>query len=312
MTVVSTMQMDSGAAPTAAAAGDGAAQAAAPARTVYLNGEFLPSDRATISVDDRGFLFGDGVYEVTRVLQGRAVEPGRHRQRLERGLGELAIGMTTAELDALDDVADRLIRENGLADADAMVYLQITRGAAFPRTHQFPPAGTRPTVYLSAAPVPDRAELRTRGATAITVPDVRWARCDLKTVNLLPNALARQQATAAGVYEALFVRDGVLLEGSQTNFFALIDGELRTAPHTNYILRGVTRDVVLEVARSAGLHVREFPILIGEIPRATELFVTSTTSDVMPIVRLDGKPIGDGLPGIVTRQLHTGFMERIS
>jgi D-alanine transaminase len=312
MMMVETMQTDPGATPTATAPADAATQAATPARTVYLNGDFLPSDRATISVDDRGFLFGDGIYEVTRVLRGRTVEPGRHRQRLERGLRALAIGMTTAELDALDGVAERLIRDNGLADADAMIYLQITRGAAFPRTHQFPSPDTRPTVYLSAATVPDRTELRARGAAAITVPDVRWARCDLKTVNLLPNALARQQAAAAGVYEALFVRDGVLLEGSQTNLFAVIDGELRTAPQSNYILPGVTRDVVLEVARSAGVHVREFPILADEIPRATELFVTSTTSDVMPIVRLDAKPIGDGHPGIVTGQLHAGFMERIS
>lgn len=292
---------------------DALTSALAPAaRTVYLNGEFLPSDRAAISVDDRGFLFGDGVYEVTRVLRGRVVEPGRHRQRLERGLRTLAIGMTVAELDALDDVAARLIAENGLGEVDAMVYLQITRGAAFPRTHQFPPAGTRPTVYLSAAQLPSKDELRARGAVAITVPDIRWARCDLKTVNLLPNAIAKQQAAAAGAYEALFVRDGVVLEGSQTNFFAVIDGELRTAPQTNYILPGVTRDVVLEVARSAGMHVREFPILLDEVARATELFVTSTTSDVMPIVRLDGTAVADGLPGLVTRQLHDAFIERLS
>lgn len=307
--MIETMQTSPDAAATAAAGG---VTAAVPAvRTVYLNGDYLPSDRATISVDDRGFLFGDGVYEVTRVLRGRTVEPGRHRQRLERGLRALAIEVAAPQLDALDAVAARLIEENGLADADAMIYLQITRGAAFPRTHQFPPAGTRPTIYLSAAPLAGKDELRARGATAITVPDVRWARCDLKTVNLLPNALARQQAAAAGAYEALFVRDGVLLEGSQTNLFAVVDGELRTAPRTNYILPGVTRDVVLELARAAGLQVREFPILLDEVARATELFVTSTTSDVMPIVRLDGREVGDGVPGAVAGQLYAAFMERL-
>lgn len=280
-------------------------------RTVYLNGEFLPSDRAAISVDDRGFLFGDGIYEVTRVFHGRAVEPGRHRRRMERGLSALAIEMTASELDALDAVSDRLIRENGLADSDAMVYLQVTRGSAYPRTHNFPAGQTRPTVYMNAAASPSRDELRARGATAVTVPDVRWARCDLKTVNLLPNALARQQAAVAGAFEALFVRDGVLLEGSQTNLFAVIDGELRTAPSTNYILPGVTRDIVLELARASGMGVREFPILIEEVSRATELFVTSTTSDVMPIVRLDGLVVGDGLPGAVTRQLYAAFVERM-
>ncbi len=281
-------------------------------RTVYLNGEFLPSDQATLSVDDRGFLFGDGVYEVTRVLSGQFVESGRHRQRLERGLRALEIPMTAAELDLLDGVAERLINHNGLGAGEAMVYLQITRGAAFPRTHQFPSTHTRPTIYLSAAALSSKEELRERGVSVITVPDIRWARCDLKTVNLLPNALARQKAAVVDAYEALFVRDGVLLEGSQTNLFAVIDGELRTAPATNYILAGVTRDVVLEVARSAGMHVREFPVLLDEMSRATEFFLTSTTNDVMPIVQIDDQPVSDGRPGPVTQQLHGAFMERLS
>ena len=285
---------------------------AATARTVYLNGEFLPSDRAAVSVDDRGFLFSDGVYEVTRVLSGQFVERGRHRRRLERGLRALEIQLTTAELDVLDDVADRLIVDNGLGTGEAMVYLQITRGAAFPRTHQFPSTHTRPTIYLSAAALSSKEELRERGVSVITVPDIRWARCDLKTVNLLPNTLARQKAAVVGAYEALFVRDGVLLEGSQTNLFAVIDGELRTAPVTNYILAGVTRDVVLEVARSAGIHVREFPVMLDEICRATEFFLTSTTNDVMPIVQIDAQLVSDGRPGPVTQQLHQAFMERVS
>lgn len=282
------------------------------ARTVYLNGEFLPSDQAAVSVDDRGFLFADGVYEVTRVLSGQFVERGRHRRRLERGLRALEIRLTTAELDRLDEVADRLIVENGLGVGEATVYLQVTRGAVSPRTHQFPAVETRPTVYLSAASLTSKDELREHGVSAITVPDMRWARCDLKTVNLLPNALARQKAAVAGAYEALFVRDGVLLEGSQTNLFAVIDGELRTAPATNYILPGVTREVVLEVARSAGMHVREFPVLADEVYRATEFFLTSTTNDVMPIVRIDDDPVSDGRPGPVSRQLHSAFMERLS
>lgn len=285
---------------------------AATARTVYLNGEFLPSDRAVVSVDDRGFLFADGVYEVTRVLSGRFVERGRHRRRLERGLRALEIPLTTAELDVLDGVADRLIVDNGLGAGDAMVYLQVTRGAAFPRTHQYPVADTRPTIYLSAAAQTPKEELRHRGVSVITVPDIRWARCDLKTLNLLPNTLARQKAAAVGAHEALFVRDGVLLEGSQTNLFAVIDGELRTAPVTNYILAGVTREVVLEVARSVGMHVREFPVLADEIRRATEFFLTSTTSDVMPIVQIDDDLVSDGRPGPVTRQLHSAFMDRLS
>ena len=290
---------------------DAASAPTAASRTVYLNGEFLPSDQAAISVDDRGFLFGDGVYEVTRCLRGRLFEAERHRRRLARGLAALGIDIGGMALSSLDEVGIRLIRENGLDSSDAMIYLQITRGAAVPRTHHYPPAGTAPTVYLSVAPMPARDALRARGASAITVPDVRWARCDLKTVNLLPNAMAKQRAAVAGAYEALFVRDGVLLEGAQTNCFGVIDGELRTAPETNYILPGVTRDVVLELARQLGMPVREFPMLADEVGRATELMVTSTTSDVMPVVQLDGVPVGGGEPGPVARALQAALEERL-
>lgn len=293
---------------TAAAAGTtsaaGAADAAGAQRIVYLDGRYLPSGEAAISVDDRGFLFGDGVYEVTRFVNGRPLEPDRHRRRMERGLRELAIPLPATGLEELDHVAMRLVRENGLGAGNAMVYVQVTRGAAFPRTHQFPTTPTAPTVYLSASAIPFKDELRARGVSAITVPDIRWARCDLKTVNLLPNALARQKAAAVGAYEGIFVRDGVLLEGSQTNVFAVIDGELRTAPRTNYILPGVTREVVLELALGAGMHVREYPIQLDELASATELFLTSTTSDVMPVVRLDGDTMGAGEPGPVARRLQ--------
>ena len=280
-------------------------------RTVYLNGEFLPVDRAAISVDDRGFLFGDGVYEVMRSLRGRLFAADRHRRRLTRGLAALDLVVEQMELSALDEVGLRLIRDNGLQASDAMVYLQITRGAVSPRTHQYPPAGTPPTVFATVSPIPSRDSLRAGGASAITVPDVRWARCDLKTVNLLPNVMAKQRAAAAGAYEALFVRDGVLLEGAQTNCFAVIDGELRTAPETNYILPGVTRDVVLELARHLGIPVREFPILAHELSGATELMVTSTTSDVMPVVQLDGARVGSGEPGPVARALQQALDEQM-
>ena len=145
---------------------------------------------------------------------------------------------------------------------------------------------------------------RQRSASGITHPDLRWARCDLKTVNLLPNAMAKQRAVAAGADEALFVRDGMLMEGSHSNAFAVLDGVLRTAPATNYILAGITRDVVLELAREAGIPVLEYPLLAAEVPLASELFMTSTTSDVLPVVRVDGRPVGDGAPGPVARRLY--------
>ena len=283
----------------------------AAAGVVYLNGEFLPRAAARVSVDDRGFLFGDGAYEVTRVVDGRLFEAERHRRRLARTLDGLQIDRSGIDLEALDRAAERLLAENGLLEGEATVYVQVTRGAAVPRTHHFPPAGTRPTVYAAATRFVPPTKLRERGASVITVPDIRWSRCDLKTVNLLPNALAKQAAVAAGADEAIFVRDGVLMEGSHSNLFAVVDGELRTAPATNYILPGITRDVVLELARGAGIAVREYPLLHAELPRAAELFLTSTTSDVLPVVRIDGATVGAGAPGPVTRRLYEAFALRM-
>jgi D-alanine transaminase len=276
---------------------------------VYLNGEFLPRERATLSVDDRGFIFGDGIYEVTRVVNGTLFEPERHMRRLEYGLRGIGIDarMTT---DEIVGIHYRLIRENELTSGEATVYLQITRGAA-PRTHYFPPAGTAPTVFLSASPFTPNKAQREQGATAVTYPDIRWSRCDLKTVNLLGAVLAKQHAVALGSLEAVFIRDGAITEGSHTNVFGVIDGELRTYPRSNYILPGITRDVVLELAVEEGVTVREAPIFQQEIGRLDELFVTGTTSDVTPIVQLDGRPIGSGKPGRITRTLMAALERKL-
>jgi D-alanine transaminase len=179
---------------------------------VYLNGEYVPRDRALVPVDDRGFLFGDGIYEVTRAVRGRLFEPARHARRLRRGADGLRLALPAGAEDALTAVAERLLAENGLTDGEATVYVQVTRGAA-PRTHQFPPAGTPLTVFAAASRLTPPDAVRARGAAAVTYPDVRWGRCDLKTVNLLPNVLAKQAAAEAGAYEGVFVRDGVVTEG---------------------------------------------------------------------------------------------------
>lgn len=279
--------------------------------TVYLDGRFLPRAEARVSVDDRGFLFGDGAYEVTRAVRGRLFEAERHRRRLARTLHGIGIAMPDAEIAALDDVALRLLAENGLTDGEAAVYVQVTRGAAVPRTHHFPPAGTRPTVYMAATRFAPPTTLRERGASVVTVPEIRWSRCDLKTVNLLPNALAKQQAVAAGADEAIFVRDGVLMEGAHSNLFAVVDGTLRTAPSTNYILSGITRAVVLELAHEAGVTVELEALPHAELPRAGELFLTSTTSDVLPVVRVDGRVVGDGRPGAVAERLYAALAARM-
>jgi D-alanine transaminase len=276
---------------------------------VNLNGEFLPRERATVSVDDRGFIFGDGIYEVTRVVNGRLFEADRHMRRLEYGLRGIGIdARMTAE--QIIDAHYRLIQENGLTNGEGTVYLQITRGAA-PRTHYFPPASTPATVFMSTSPFTPNHAQREQGASAVTYPDIRWSRCDLKTVNLLGAVLAKQHAVAAGSLEAVFIRDGVVTEGSHTNVFGVIDGELRTYPRSNYILPGITRDVVLELAVEQSVPVREVPILQQEIGRLDELFVTGTTSDVTPIVQLDGRPIGSGKPGRITRILAAALERRL-
>jgi len=277
---------------------------------VYLNGDYVERERAWISVDDRGFIFGDGVYEVTRAVRGKLFEGERHLQRLERGLRGLGI-TPPAEVQEqrLGSISECLLRDNGLTTGEALVYLQITRGAA-PRTHHFPPADTPTTVFLSAAPFTPPHELRERGATAITLPDIRWSRCDLKTVNLLPNTMAKQQAVEAGVTEAIFVRDSAVTEGSSTNVFGVVDGELRTYPACNYILGGITRDVVLELAAECGIPVRTTPIFASDLDQVSELFLTSTTNDVMPVVEVDGRRIGTGAPGPVAQRLYRAFSER--
>jgi D-alanine transaminase len=278
---------------------------------VYLNGEYLEREQAAISADDRGFLFGDGVYEVVRATSGRLIEAQRHWRRLARSLRGIMIG-GPAGLDdcALSAIAQRLLEANELAGGDALIYLQITRGAAV-RMHHFPEVATRPTVYASASAFQPPDALRARGAAALTVPDIRWARCDLKTVNLLPNVLAKQHAVAAGKDEAIFVRDGAVTEGSSANVFAVFESEVRTYPTSNYILPGVTRELTLEVARRLGIPVREAPVFAEELAWADEVFLTSTTNDVMPVVEVDGRPVGSGRPGPVAGRLYAALREHL-
>ena len=278
--------------------------------TVYLNGAFVPKADATISVDDRGFIFGDGIYEVVRVIEGRIFAWDEHAARLHRGVEAIRINFRAADVAKLEDVCLRLVRDNDLAAGEATVYLQVTRGAA-PRTHYFPPAGTPPTVYGSASRFTPSREMRDDGVTAITFPDFRWARGDLKTVNLLGAVLARQAAREAGAYEALMFRDGVLTEGAATNAFAVIGGVVRTYPLSNYILPGVSRHYALAAAREIGVPVSEEPVTLAEFHRADELFIAGTTTDVTAVVAVDGRPVGNGAMGPVTRRVQEAFRARL-
>lgn len=273
----------------------------------YLNGQYVPRASATIPVEDRGFIFGDGVYEVWRVINGRLFESDRHLARLAFGLRELRITPPDiASADVLNEVAERVLGENGLLDGEATLYLEVTRGVA-PRTHAFPPAGTKPSVFVMANKFTPPNELRARGATAITTEDIRWLRCDVKTIQLLPNVFAKQAAAEKGAMEALMVRDGIVTEGSHANVLGVIDGTIRTHPLTNLILPGITRAVVLEIAASLGIPVDERPMTEAELMRADELFLAGTTADVMPIVKVNDQPIGSGKPGEITMRLYRDF-----
>ncbi|CAA9301209.1 MAG: D-alanine aminotransferase [uncultured Gemmatimonadetes bacterium] len=276
---------------------------------VYLNGGFVPHREARISADDRGFLFGDGVYEVIRAVDGALFEAGAHARRMAAGLQALRIGSLEGGAHALLGVAERLLRENALLEGEATVYLQVTRGAA-PRRHTFPAPSTPPTVYVSATRFQPPAELQEHGAAAITQADVRWGRCNVKSTNLLPNILAKQLAAEAGAFEAILVRDGVVTEGASTSVFGVSRGELRTHPLTPHILPGITRAVVLELAAARGLRVDETPLRGAELGRLDEIFLVGTTTDLMPVVVLDGTPVGGGSPGPVTRALQQGYRAR--
>ena len=278
-------------------------------RVVYLNGEFLPAEEAKISVDDRGFLLGDGVYEVTPAYHGHLFLFPRHRARLEKGLAELRIDFDVAGVEAMKL---EMLGRNGLAaEPLSLVYMQVTRGAA-PRTHAFPNPSPPPTVYAFARAFQRPARARwDEGFSAITVPDQRWLRVDIKTIQLLPNALAMQAAAEAGAQNVIFHRDGAVTEGGHANLFAVFGGVLVTHPANHLILHGVTRGLVLELAADLGIEVEERVFSVEELRGADELFYTGTTTEVSPTVRVDGSPIGDGSVGPVTRRLHAAFLAEI-
>jgi D-alanine transaminase len=277
---------------------------------VYLNGDFMPQEEARISVDDRGFLFADGVYEVARVYEGRIFLMQEHLSRLRDGLA--ALDIADAGVAGLEGVAERLLDANDLREGAATVYIQVTRGSA-PRRHAFPSPSVRPTVYVVAKAFQTYpAEFFGRGVAAITVSDTRWTRCDIKSISLLPNVLANQQAHAADAFEALFVRDGAVLEGSHSNFHAVYDGTLVTYPACNYILPGITRELVLRLANRLAIPLRLGAIAAERLLEADEMFLSGTTTEIMPVVRVDGRVVADGTPGPVTRRLQEAFRQEIA
>ncbi len=278
-------------------------------RIAYVNGLYVPHAEAAVHVEDRGYQFGDGVYEVCEVYGGHLVDATRHLARLARSLSELRIRAPMSDA-ALRQIMREVVRRNRVRDG--MVYIQVTRGVAR-RDHVFPSSDVAPAVVMTAraADFAKADRQAGEGVAVITVPENRWDRVDIKTVGLLPNVLAKQQAKEAGAREAWFVTsDGLVTEGGSTNAWIVTgEGRLVTRPATRGILRGITREVVCEVAARQGVPLEERSFSVSEALAAREAFITAATTLVMPVVRIDGHVVGDGRPGPVTRALRSHFHE---
>lgn len=276
-------------------------------RIAYVNGHYLPHTQAAVSVEDRGFQFADGVYEVCEVRGGRLIDERRHMIRLDRSLRELRIARPMPAA-ALAVVMRETVRRNRVRDG--IVYVQVTRGTA-PRDFPFPREGTHPTIVITARNQnPARLEqLAEQGIAVVTAPDIRWKRVDIKSVALLPNVLAKQAARDQGAREAWLVdAEGRVTEGGSSNaWIVTADGVLVTHPLGNDILPGITRSVVVDVLAAQGLRLEERAFGVEEAYAAREAFVTSASQIVMPVVSIDGRPIGDGRPGPIARRLRDNF-----
>ena len=278
-------------------------------RIAYVAGQYLPHRQAAVHVEDRGYQFADGVYEVIAVTGGRLIDEAPHLARLHRSLSELRIPLPMPDA-ALRLVLREVIRRNGVDNG--IVYLQITRGAA-PRDHAFPKAVMPVLVVTARRSRPPNPRLGQDGIVVITIPDIRWLRCDIKSVSLVPNVLGKQQAREAGAYEAWQVdREGQVTEGTSTNAWIVThDGEVVTRAPDSAILNGVTRRAVLEIVHREGYRFAERPFSVAEAKAAREAFLTSTTAELLPIVRIDGEPVADGKPGPLSRKLREGYLAHV-
>lgn len=274
---------------------------------VYLNGAYLPEEQALVPVTDRGFLFGDGVYEVIPAYGGHLLRLDDHLRRLQHSLDGIRLTnpMTAGQW---HELLEQLLKRNPEAGQDLSVYLQVTRGVAR-RDHAFP-QGVSPTVYASVSAItPLGKELFDHGLSAITVADIRWQRCDIKAITLLPNVLMRQQAIDAGAADAILVRDGQVTEGAASNVFIVSAGAVITPPKGQYLLPGITRDLVLELVQSEGLVLREAFFSPETMANADEIWLTSSTREVVAVTRLDGHPVGTGRPGPVWARIYERYQQ---
>ncbi|GMR21649.1 MAG: D-amino acid aminotransferase [Gammaproteobacteria bacterium] len=273
--------------------------------TVYLNGNYLPMEDACVSVMDRGFLFGDGVYEVIPAYGGKLFRLSHHLHRLQNSLDGIRLTnplSNSAWQEILNEVLERN-REQTDAGGDQSVYLQVTRGSAAKRDHGFPDKAT-PTVFIFSNPIAEPEPVgTTQGIAVITLDDIRWQYCAIKAITLLPNVLLRQQATDNNAAEALLIHNGLVIEGSASNVFVVRDGTILTPPKGEQMLPGITRDLVLELAEQHVLPYSEIDISEDTLRQADEIWITSSTREIAPVTRLDDKPVGNGLPGPVWQSM---------
>ena len=277
-------------------------------RIVYVNGDYVPEDEARVSVFDRGFLFADGVYEVTSVLEGKLIDFDGHAVRLERSLGELDMAQPVTK-DALLEIHRELIRRNDLTEG--MIYLQVTRGADADRDFAFPdPDKVPPTMVLfTQAKEISKSSAAVAGIKVISIDDVRWGRRDIKTVQLLYPSMGKMMAKAAGKDDAWMVEEGAVTEGTSNNAYIVKDGTIITRHLGNEILHGITRKAVLSFAREAQMRVEERAFTIEEAKQADEAFITSASTFVMPVVEIDDVLIGTGVPGPVAKRLREIYLD---
>lgn len=278
---------------------------------VYLNGQFLPLAEAGVSPLDRGFLYGDGVYELVPVYSRQAFRIDEHLKRLQATLDGIKLANPLA-VDGWKTVILKLIESAPWEDQS--IYLQVTRGADNKRDHAFPPASVPPTAFAFASPlVTTPAEVRAKGVSAITVPDQRWARCDLKVISLLANILARQQAVEEGCAEAILIRDGYMKEGAASNIFVVKDSVLLAPPKTQLMLPGITYDLVIELAQAHGQRLEIREIAEAELRSADEVWMTSSTKEILAITTLDGQAVGQGTnagqPGPCGEQMFQWYQD---
>ncbi len=274
---------------------------------VYLNGQFLPREDARISPDDRGYIFADGVYEVVKYYNGKPFRYTDHFSRLKRSLKEVQINFEG--LPGLEEVFKKLLEENGLTADHAGVYVQVTRGIN-KRVHHFP-SDLRPGVYAFSFEMPSYSENLRNGISVITREDIRWLRCDIKSISLLPNTMLYNQAVEEGAGECILIRNGNVTEATHSSVLAVKNGKVITHPLCNLILPGITRKVILEICHKFNIEAEERPITEKEMYEVDELIIAGTGSEITPVVKVNDKPIGNKKPGEVTRFLQNKFFELV-